>query len=367
NKRKIEGPPELDRSELKLAVQLCAVLEPLRLATRLIEAEDRALCSLYLPLFHQCSETLGKNRGALPLPKELRKAFGENVQISSLLEVPNKLRLFLAADLKKIRERHLVGTTGDDLLAVATFLDGRFQKHHVWQSMLSLEDTKNKVAQMALQASQDFPALVERLRKQAQDPVNWTLAALAKAEAAPKPRGRGGRGGRGRGRARAQSDPAPKSRCASEAALQETTPSGHNLKRRRLQPQTSAEEWLFGQPEQQEEEVVLADVDAVKQQISEELTCYLRLGHASQLGSSPLSFWKNRRSELPFLSALARIIYSIPASTAALERLFSAAGRAVCHRRPRLNVRKAAKLIFAHANVARNITGRIGAKKPVEE
>ena len=43
-----------------------------------------------------------KNRGgALPLPKELRKAFGENVQISSLLEVPNKLRLFLAADLKK--------------------------------------------------------------------------------------------------------------------------------------------------------------------------------------------------------------------------------------------------------------------------
>ena len=105
----------------------------------------------------------------------------------------------------------------------------------------------------------------------------------------------------------------------------------------------------------------------VKQQISEELTCYLRLGHASQLGSSPLSFWKNRRSELPFLSALARIIYSIPASTAALERLFSAAGRAVCHRRPRLNVRKAAKLIFAHANVARNITGRIGAKKPVEE
>ena len=263
NKRKIEGPPELDRSELKLAVQLCAVLEPLRLATRLIEAEDRALCSLYLPLFHQCSETLGKNRGALPLPKELRKAFGENVQISSLLEVPNKLRLFLAADLKKIRERHLVGTTGDDLLAVATFLDGRFQKHHVWQSMLSLEDTKNKVAQMALQASQDFPALVERLRKQAQDPVNWTLAALAKAEAAPKPRGRGGRGGRGRGRARAQSDPAPKSRCASEAALQETTPSGHNLKRRRFQPQTSAEEWLFGQPEQQEkEEVVLADVDA---------------------------------------------------------------------------------------------------------
>ena len=116
---------------------------------------------------------------------------------------------------------------------------------------------------MALQASQDFPALVERLRKQAQDPVNWTLAALAKAEAAPKPRGRGGRGGRGRGRARAQSDPAPKSRCASEAALQETTPSGQNLKRRRLQPQTSAEEWLFGQPEQQEkEEVVLADVDA---------------------------------------------------------------------------------------------------------
>ena len=261
NRRKVEGPPELDRSELKLAVQLCAVLEPLRLATRLIEAEDRALCSLYLPLFNQCSETLGKPRGTLPLPKELRKAFGENIQISSLLEVPDKLRLFIAADLKKIRERHLVGTAGDDLLAVATFLDGRFQKHRVWQSMLSLEDTKAKVAQMALQASQDFPALVERLIKQAQDPVNWTLAALAKAEGAPRARGRG-RGGRGKGRAKAQSDPAPKSRCASEAALQEAAPSGQNLKRRRLRPQTSAEEWLFGQSvEQEKEEVVLADVD----------------------------------------------------------------------------------------------------------
>ena len=76
SKRKVDGPAELDRKEIQEAVQLCAVLEPLRLATKLVEGEERAPASLYLPLFFQTSETLKKRKGSLPLPKELRERHG---------------------------------------------------------------------------------------------------------------------------------------------------------------------------------------------------------------------------------------------------------------------------------------------------
>ena len=50
-------------------------------------------------------------------------------------------------------------------------------------------------------------------------------------------------------------------------------------------------------------------------------------------------------------------VLGVPARTAHLERLFSAAGRAVNKRRPRLKKRRAARFILAHANIVRGIDG----------
>ena len=70
--------------------------------------------------------------------------------------------------------------------------------------------------------------------------------------------------------------------------------------------------------------------------------------------------------QLPYLGSLAAVVLGVPASTAALERLFSDAGRAVTRRRPRLQRRNAANLIFGHhfghANLKFGVTGRLAAK-----
>ena len=66
---------------------------------------------------------------------------------------------------------------------------------------------------------------------------------------------------------------------------------------------------------------------------------------------------------MPLLAMVARDALGTPASTASLERLFSAAGRAVTRRRPRLQSKGAANLIFGHASVAKGIDGAIALAK----
>ena len=83
-----------------------------------------------------------------------------------------------------------------------------------------------------------------------------------------------------------------------------------------------------------------------------------RLQVQPQLNEGPLRFWQKHSFKLPFLAAVAFQILGIPASTAQVERLFSAAGRAIGRRRPRLRVKRAAQLIYSHSNVCRGITGR---------
>ena len=48
---------------------------------------------------------------------------------------------------------------------------------------------------------------------------------------------------------------------------------------------------------------------------------------------------------MPHLATLARDVFGVPASTAALERLFSAAGRAITRRLPRLQTKGACRSV----------------------
>ncbi len=68
-----------------------------------------------------------------------------------------------------------------------------------------------------------------------------------------------------------------------------------------------------------------------------------------------LQYWRNREHEVPLLALTVRHLLGIPASTAQLERLFSAAGRAITRRRPKLKASRASDLIYGHANVVRGL------------
>ena len=61
----------------------------------------------------------------------------------------------------------------------------------------------------------------------------------------------------------------------------------------------------------------------------------------------PLHFWSSRRLQVPYLATLAVHVLGMPATTAALERLFSGAGRAICRRKPRLTSKRASAMILA--------------------
>ena len=85
---------------------------------------------------------------------------------------------------------------------------------------------------------------------------------------------------------------------------------------------------------------------------------YESLPMPKKSSENPLKFWKNHCWQMPYISCVALWVYSIPPSSAALERLFSAAGRAITRRRCRMKPRNAARLLFGHANVSRGIIGR---------
>ncbi|CAF2155624.1 unnamed protein product, partial [Rotaria magnacalcarata] len=52
---------------------------------------------------------------------------------------------------------------------------------------------------------------------------------------------------------------------------------------------------------------------------------------------NPLIFWKDHRDKLPYLTKLARRLYSMPATSACVERQFSAVGLLINERRSSLN------------------------------
>ena len=102
----------------------------------------------------------------------------------------------------------------------------------------------------------------------------------------------------------------------------------------------------------------LKKANQVKKAIEDELVVFNRLQMPLRFDTGPLQFWKTHAVQLPYLAAVAFQLLTVPASTAQVERLFSAAGRAIGRRRPRLSVKRAAALIYGHANVTRGLTGR---------
>ncbi|CAF3823629.1 unnamed protein product [Rotaria sp. Silwood1] len=73
--------------------------------------------------------------------------------------------------------------------------------------------------------------------------------------------------------------------------------------------------------------------------------------------TNPLTFWQQHQSTFPHLSKLARKIFSVPCSSAAVERGFSAAGQIVTQRRSNLEPSTINDIIFLRSieNIKRQI------------
>ncbi|CAF5020772.1 unnamed protein product, partial [Rotaria sp. Silwood1] len=83
---------------------------------------------------------------------------------------------------------------------------------------------------------------------------------------------------------------------------------------------------------------------------NDELDKYLRMNIEDiYKQSNPLSFWKHHQHKFPRLSLLARRLFSIPVTSAAVERSFSAAGLAVTERRSSLNPDTVNDILFVRS------------------
>ncbi|CAF1509555.1 unnamed protein product [Rotaria sordida] len=82
-----------------------------------------------------------------------------------------------------------------------------------------------------------------------------------------------------------------------------------------------------------------------------ELTQYLSSDITLEPNGDVLLFWKKHQNTFPTLASIVKTIYSIPASTTTIERLFSTAGNTISNRRTNLDSEKVNKLLFLNKNL----------------
>ena len=83
---------------------------------------------------------------------------------------------------------------------------------------------------------------------------------------------------------------------------------------------------------------------------SDELSKYLSMKiNMDEFSSNALIFWRNNANEFPCLSRMARQIYSIPATSATVERQFSVAGLTLSERRNSLDLEQLDNIICIRA------------------
>lgn len=238
------------------------------------------------------------------------------IRVQDMLPLSQDTLKFLVTDLTKVKTKHLEGTSGLSLLRCATYLDLRF-KDHACVTVEEREKVRSEVKAAAVARFSD--ASVRQFvihRAETEIPMDATLAEVMQAEKAR------GRGGRGRG---------AKARGRKRAA-----PGGASVAARSLKPRTSAEDFLFGgKPGPKSSSSGQTKVQDLEAAVDHEMGLYDRMPAGESLDASPLLFWRKHEACVRHLAAVARDVLSIPASSASIERLFSAANRAVNNRRGR--------------------------------
>lgn len=70
----------------------------------------------------------------------------------------------------------------------------------------------------------------------------------------------------------------------------------------------------------------------------------------SEIVADPLQWWKRNAGVFPYLSALAKVVLSIPASSGSTERHFSESGGLITKKKAQLDPLNAQKIMFIHDN-----------------
>eukprot|EP00435_Cladocopium_sp_Y103_P015347 s3772_g3.t1 len=319
---------------------IASVLYPLRRATDLVQGSgEKSLASVYVPVWFRLTETY-RNPRQFAVPATLRAAHGESVPVRSLPKAASDLSKFLKQDLAKVWQQHLGSTAGEDWLYVASYLDPRF-KQMSYCNADRMGHTRKMLEELCMTVAEKYPQL--------QHPENRPLVALLHDDAS-KPK---------KTRKRKQVEP-PKAKPTTQERLLPHGP-GVSQPRRALKLRKSDENWL-----RQNNPIIPPDADGQEQALVElsevmkrEIAAY-DAQPAQEIDVSPLQWWKqfSKQSNVPHLTRVAQMAFSIPASTSDLERLFSHAGLMVTHRKPRLQAKTASKMIAAHCNVSRGLKGK---------
>lgn len=105
----------------------------------------------------------------------------------------------------------------------------------------------------------------------------------------------------------------------------------------------------FTDPDDMMDQNVLSN-STVTDQNGDELERYLKMSIDDQFKlSNPLPFWSHYQDKFPFLSKLARKLFSIPATSAGVERQFSSAGFLINERRASLNPDTVEDILFVRS------------------
>lgn len=83
--------------------------------------------------------------------------------------------------------------------------------------------------------------------------------------------------------------------------------------------------------------------------LEEEISTYLS-SPCEEVDINPLNFWKENSEKYQKLTPLVKRVLSVPSSSAAVERLFSTAGKVFTPERCRLNDSRFSKLMFIRCN-----------------
>ena len=276
-----------------------------------------------------------------------------------------KLADFLHEDLQKVIAKHVRGTSAEDLLHLAVYLDPRFRNHACLKAQ-ERGKARDQLARWAYDLHESTSSLEEHFRAVAAHPDNRTLKQLQE-EAGP----RGQRGGRGRGRGRDSHGRGRSGRGRGGKIMPETCSTKFPQTARRVLKQcNSADNFLFGptdvQPGIHAEASKEADAKQIKDSIQQQIQRMEALPTQPSLALDVLEWWKMRAVEFPDLARPAMYLLSIPPSSASVERSFSSAGRFVDRKRPRLRARTASDILFAHENLKRGWTGEEHFQKRVK-
>jgi len=220
------------------------------------------------------------------------------------------------------------------LLRAASYLDPRFKKHAFVE-----DEGRKQVKQMAIEQAAGFRELVGDFQRRAADPDEQPMMSLR-----PPPRKRA---------RRTAAVPAVPGPVTVDSVVCDAASRGGG--QRELARQSSVGFLLFGEPGPATDRSPRAE--QLEAMVERELAVFASEPPARTRFACPLRWWRDNAWRFSHIAPVAMRLFSLPSATAGLERLFSAAGRAVNKSRPRLRPRRACMIITGHANVVRGITG----------